>query len=132
MAPERSRGAAFGGSLSALRRGVERRVHGADLGERDPDYIRDNLPWRWLLAPVWFRAEVCGLANIPDRGPALLVANHAGGNVAPDTAQVLPAIDLHERFGRNPDVDEVYEHVISLMQQTLDELAARRRLPVLG
>ena len=290
MAPERSRGVAFGNALSAVRRGVERHVHGADLGERDPDYIRDNLPWLWLLASVWFRAEVRGLENIPDRGPALLVGNHSGGNVAPDTAilamafstyfgaerrfyqlahnlvlaipplaplrrfgtvaatpenaadaleagavllvypggdhevsrpvwernridfdgrrgfvrqaldagvpvvpvvsiggqetalfltrgthlaralrldrtlrlktlpisiaapwglnvgdflghiplpakitiQVLPAIDLHERFGPDPDVDEVYEHVVSLMQQTLDELAARRRLPVLG
>lgn len=284
----------FGGVLSAFGRGVERHVHGADLGERDPDYIRDNLPWLWLLASVWFRAEVRGLENIPDRGAALLVGNHSGGNMAPDTAilamsfstyfgaerpfyqlahnlvlaiptaiplvgslrqfgtvaatpenasdalaagavllvypggdhevsrpvwernvidfdgrrgfvrqaldagvpvvpvvsiggqetalflsrgtrlaralrldrtlrlktlpisiaapwglnvgdflghiplpakitiQLLPAIDLAERFGPDPDVDEVYDHVVSLMQETLDRLAAERRLPVIG
>jgi 1-acyl-sn-glycerol-3-phosphate acyltransferase len=290
MAPRLSPAAALGGSLFALRRGVERHVHSADLGERDPDYIRDNLPWLWLLASVWFRGEVRGLGNIPDRGPALLVGNHSGGNMIPDTGilamafstyfgaerpfyqlahnlvlaipplaplrrfgtvaatpenaanalaagavllvypggdhevsrpvwernvidfdgrrgfvrqaldagvplvpvvsiggqetalflsrgtrlaralrldrtlrlktlpisiaapwglnvgdflghiplpakitvQVLPAIDLSERFGPDPDVDEVYEQVVSLMQQSLDELADERRFPVLG
>lgn len=48
------------------------------------------------------------------------------------TVQVLPAIDLSERFGPDPDVDEVYEQVVSLMQQSLDELADERRFPVLG
>jgi len=279
-----------GGLLPSLGRSVERRVHHADLGERDPDYIRDNLPWLWLLASAWFRADVRGLENIPERGPALLVGNHSGGNMIPDTViltmafstyfgaerpfyqlahnlvlaipalaplrrfgtvaatpenaagaldagavllvypggdhevsrpvwernvidfdgrrgfvrealdagvplvpvvsiggqetalflsrgaglaralrldrtlrlktlpislalpwglnvgdflghlplpakitiQVLPAIDLHERFGPDPDVDEVFEHVVALMQETLDALAAERRLPVLG
>ena len=269
---------------------MQRHVHRADLGERDPDYIRDYLPWLWLLASAWFRADVRGLENIPERGPALLVGNHSGGNMIPDTViltmafstyfgaerpfyqlahnlvlalpalaplrrfgtvaatpenaagaldagaellvypggdhevsrpvwqrnvidfdgrrgfvrqaldagvplvpvvsiggqetalflsrgaglaralrldrtlrlktlpisiaapwglnvgdflghvplpakitiQILPAIDLHERFGPDPDVDEVYEHVVALMQRTLDELAAERRLPVLG
>ena len=38
----------------------------ADLDERDPDYIREQLPWMWLLASAWFRGEVRGLGNIPD------------------------------------------------------------------
>lgn len=276
--------------LAALRRGVERHVHSADLAERDPDYIRDNLPLLWLLASTWFRAEVRGLEHIPNRGPALLVGNHSGGNMIPDTLilamafsthfgaerpfyqlahnlvlaspaaaplrrfgtvaatpenasaalaadavllvypggdhevsrpvwqrniidfdgrrgfvrqaldagvplvpvvsiggqetalfltrgaglaralrldrtlrlktlpisiaapwgvnvgdfmghiplpakitiDVLPAIDLRERFGPDPDVDEVYEHVVATMQHALDDLAAERRLPVLG
>lgn len=64
---------------------VTRRIPAADLDERDPDYIRQNLPWLWLLASVWFRGEVRGLGNIPEDGPVLLVGNHSGGNVTPDT-----------------------------------------------
>jgi 1-acyl-sn-glycerol-3-phosphate acyltransferase len=64
---------------------VERRIPAADLDERDPDYIRENLPSAWLLSSVWFRGEVRGLGNIPESGPVLLVGNHSGGNVTPDT-----------------------------------------------
>jgi 1-acyl-sn-glycerol-3-phosphate acyltransferase len=64
---------------------VLKRIPRADLDERDPDYIREQLPWMWLLATVWFRGEVRGLGNIPDRGPVLLVGNHSGGNMIPDT-----------------------------------------------
>ena len=48
------------------------------------------------------------------------------------TIQVLKPIDLVERFGRDPDVDAVYDHVTAVMQETLYELAAERRLPVVG
>jgi 1-acyl-sn-glycerol-3-phosphate acyltransferase len=48
------------------------------------------------------------------------------------TLEVLPPIDLREEFGPDPDVDEIYEHVTRLMQETLDALAAERRLPVIG
>ncbi|HEY2160148.1 MAG TPA: lysophospholipid acyltransferase family protein [Solirubrobacteraceae bacterium] len=64
---------------------ITRRIPRADLDERDPDYIREQLPWMWLLASVWFRGEVRGLGNIPDSGPVVLVGNHSGGNVTPDT-----------------------------------------------
>jgi 1-acyl-sn-glycerol-3-phosphate acyltransferase len=64
---------------------ARRRIPKADLDERDPDYIRENLPWLWLLASLWFRGEVRGLGNIPDSGPVLLVGNHSGGNMTPDT-----------------------------------------------
>jgi 1-acyl-sn-glycerol-3-phosphate acyltransferase len=61
------------------------RIPRADLDERDPDYIREKLPLMWLLASVWYRGEVRGLGNIPDSGPVLLVGNHSGGNLIPDT-----------------------------------------------
>jgi 1-acyl-sn-glycerol-3-phosphate acyltransferase len=61
------------------------RIPSADLDERDPDYIRERLPRLWLLASLWFRGEVRGLGNIPDSGPVLLVGNHSGGNLLPDT-----------------------------------------------
>ena len=48
------------------------------------------------------------------------------------TVEALPAIDLHEEFGPDPDVDEVYDHLMRLMQDTLDALASERRLPVIG
>ena len=48
------------------------------------------------------------------------------------TIETLPAIDLREQFGPDPDLDEVYDHVVRVMQETLDALAAERRLPVFG
>jgi 1-acyl-sn-glycerol-3-phosphate acyltransferase len=56
-----------------------------DFEDRDPDHIRSWLPFLWLMASLYFRAEVRGLAKIPPKGPALLVGNHSGGNMAPDT-----------------------------------------------
>jgi 1-acyl-sn-glycerol-3-phosphate acyltransferase len=61
------------------------RIPRADLDERDPDYIREQLPGLWMLASFYFRAEVRGLHNIPAEGPVLLVGNHSGGNMTPDT-----------------------------------------------
>jgi 1-acyl-sn-glycerol-3-phosphate acyltransferase len=276
--------------LSGVAELVKSRVPAADLDERDPDYIRESLPRLWLLASLYFRAEVRGLGNVPEEGPVLLVGNHSGGNLTPDTGvftlafstyfgverafyqlahnlvlsmpglsflrkygtvaasrdnarkalqagaavlvypggdyevhrpswegrrvgfggrkgflalaleegvpivpvvsiggqetalflsrgerlakllgldrafrlkvlpisvgipwglnigdmlghlplpakitvEALPAIDLHREFGDDPDLDEVYEHLVRLMQETLDALAAERRFPVIG
>ncbi|HTM83460.1 MAG TPA: lysophospholipid acyltransferase family protein, partial [Mycobacterium sp.] len=46
--------------------------------------------------------------------------------------QVLPAIDLRERFGDQPDWDEAYGYVASIMQVALSGLAAKTVIPVLG
>jgi 1-acyl-sn-glycerol-3-phosphate acyltransferase len=262
----------------------------SDLDDRDADYIRERLPLLWLLSSVWFRAEVRGLGEVPEEGPVLLVGNHSGGTMTPDTIiftlafstyfgverpfyqlahnlvlaspvgpllkrfgtvsasheharealesgaavlvypggdwevhrpswkgnevdfagrkgfirlalnagvpivpvvaaggqetalflsqgggisralrldklfrlkvlpislaapwglnigdflghlplpakitmQVLPAIDLREEFGKDPDIDEVYDHITATMQSALDSLAAERRFPVIG
>jgi 1-acyl-sn-glycerol-3-phosphate acyltransferase len=48
------------------------------------------------------------------------------------TVEVLPPINLREEFGEDPDLDEVYDHVLRVMQDTLDALASERQLPVLG
>jgi hypothetical protein len=48
------------------------------------------------------------------------------------TIKVLEPIDLHREFGEEPDVDAAYDEIVARMQATLDELAAERRLPVLG
>ncbi|HEX6653382.1 MAG TPA: hypothetical protein VF072_11610, partial [Thermoleophilaceae bacterium] len=71
--------------IGAIAQEAQRRVPTADLDERDPDYIRETLPRLWMLASLYFRAEVRGLQNIPEEGPVLLVGNHSGGNLTPDT-----------------------------------------------
>jgi 1-acyl-sn-glycerol-3-phosphate acyltransferase len=48
------------------------------------------------------------------------------------TVETLPPIHLREEFGDDPDPDEVYDHVLRLMQETLSALSAERRLPVIG
>ena len=48
------------------------------------------------------------------------------------TIEALPPIHLRDEFGPDPDVDEIYDHLIRMMQETLDALAAERRLPVIG
>lgn len=73
------------GILDWARQKIAAQVPKADLDQRDPDYIRDQLPGLWLLASLYFRADVRGLDRIPADGPVLLVGNHSGGNVPPDT-----------------------------------------------
>ena len=48
------------------------------------------------------------------------------------TIQVLPPIDLRERFGPAPDEQNVYDAITRDMQHVLDELAEDRDLPVVG
>ncbi|MGZ5359786.1 MAG: lysophospholipid acyltransferase family protein [Solirubrobacterales bacterium] len=81
--------------LDRLARMVTGRVPPADLDERDPDYIRENLPWLWLLASYYFRAEVRGLERIPATGPVLIVGNHSGGNMTPDTTVFMLAFSAY-------------------------------------
>jgi 1-acyl-sn-glycerol-3-phosphate acyltransferase len=57
----------------------------ADLDDRDPDFIREKLPLLWMLSSIWFRGEVRNLGHIPEDRPVLLVGNHSGGNLTPDT-----------------------------------------------
>src|SRR3954471_17109875 len=48
------------------------------------------------------------------------------------TIQVLPPIDLGERFGSKPDLEEVYDGVTDEMQDALDDLSEERSLPLVG
>jgi 1-acyl-sn-glycerol-3-phosphate acyltransferase len=85
-AAERGGGGSLPGRIArAITGAVQARIPVADLDERDPDYIRETLPRLWLAASLYFRGEVRGLGNIPEDGPVLLVGNHSGGNVTPDT-----------------------------------------------
>ena len=64
---------------------VKQNVGIGDLDDRDTDYILETLPLAWLFSTLWHRAEVRGLELVPKEGPVLLVGNHSGGNMAPDT-----------------------------------------------
>jgi 1-acyl-sn-glycerol-3-phosphate acyltransferase len=76
----------LGGRLfRAVTGAVASRIPVADLDERDPDFIRERLPGLWLLSSIYFRGDVRGLGNIPEEGPVLMVGNHSGGNLTPDT-----------------------------------------------
>jgi 1-acyl-sn-glycerol-3-phosphate acyltransferase len=46
--------------------------------------------------------------------------------------EVLPPIDLAERFGPNPQHNEIYDEITSDMQDALSELQDERTLPVVG
>lgn len=81
------------GDVTHLRRALD----GNDVDAWDPDYIRRVLPlWRAVLCN-YFRAEVRGLDNIPERGPALLVGNHSGGTYIADT--FIFATQFYSWFG---------------------------------
>src|SRR5207302_4328874 len=84
-APAASDDGRLGRLVKGLSAQVSSRIPVADLDERDPDFIRESLPRLWLLASLYFRGEVRGLGNIPETGPVLLVGNHSGGNLTPDT-----------------------------------------------
>jgi 1-acyl-sn-glycerol-3-phosphate acyltransferase len=76
---------------------IPRGLRGDDLGERDPDYIRRTLPLLRRLFGIYFRGEVRGLENIPERGPVLLVGNHSGGLMIADT--FVFSLEFYAHFG---------------------------------
>jgi 1-acyl-sn-glycerol-3-phosphate acyltransferase len=82
------------GAVAPLARGVRKRLT-ADLDDRDPDFIRQHLPLAWLLSSIWFRGEVRDMGRIPERGPVLLVGNHSGGTMTPDTVVFTLAFNAY-------------------------------------
>jgi 1-acyl-sn-glycerol-3-phosphate acyltransferase len=82
-------------SGDAVKQAVSGRIPKADLDDRDPDYLREQLPGLWVLASFYFRADVRGLERIPADGPVLIVGNHSGGNVTPDTMVFTLAFAAH-------------------------------------
>jgi len=82
-----------------------------DFG-RDP---RATARWEPLLEVLysrWFRVETRGLDNVPSRGPALLVANHAG-TLPYDSAMIVHAIrrDHPARRDVRPLVEDAVFHL---------------------
>jgi 1-acyl-sn-glycerol-3-phosphate acyltransferase len=48
------------------------------------------------------------------------------------TIQVMPPVDLRERFGPKPDPEDVYDELTDEMQDTLADLSEERTLPLVG
>ena len=44
----------------------------------------------------------------------------------------LEPIDLAERYGHDPDLDEMYDDLVGSMQAALTEMQSKRRFPVIG
>jgi 1-acyl-sn-glycerol-3-phosphate acyltransferase len=113
-------------TLAGLAQGLagmaQRRIPTADLDERDPDYIREQLPLLWLISTLWFRGEVRGLGNIPDEGPVLLVGNHSGGNMIPDT--MVFAVAFSTYFG----VERAFYQLAHKLVLSLPGLSRLRKL----
>jgi 1-acyl-sn-glycerol-3-phosphate acyltransferase len=87
---------------------------------------------RLLRLDSLFRLKVLPIMIAPPWG--LVIGDVAGRIPLPSkiTIEVIDAIDLREEFGDDPDVDEVYDEVITRMQDTLTALQSERRLPVIG
>jgi len=78
---------------------TEREIHG-DPFRRDIDFLRRLLP-RMETLSRYFDAEVRGLENVPRKGPVLLVGNHSGSVLTPDTTAFFAAW-YRERGLRSP------------------------------
>jgi 1-acyl-sn-glycerol-3-phosphate acyltransferase len=103
------------GSLGRYGRRLAKRLQ-ADFDDRDPDYIREQLPLQWLISSLWFRGQVRGLDNVPEEGPVLLVGNHSGGNVTPDTIVFTLAFQTY--FGVERRFHQLAHNLVMAMPQT--------------
>jgi 1-acyl-sn-glycerol-3-phosphate acyltransferase len=95
-------GAASADVVGALSGAPRRLLNGGPpprdaLDLRDPEYIARTLPALRAMSRVYFRAEVSGMENVPERGPVLLVGNHSGGILIVDTFVFAQA--FYEQFG---------------------------------
>jgi len=76
---------------------------------------RATARWEWLfefLYSKWFRVQALGIDNVPSRGRALLVANHAG-SLPYDSAMVMHAVrrDHPARRDVRPLVEDTVFHL---------------------
>ena len=78
------------------------------------------------------RIKVLPVAFAPPFGISLLDLPLRLPIPAKITVEVLPPIDVVDRFGPRPDHEEVYEEVTGEMQGALSELQEQRTMPVVG
>src|SRR4051794_34636586 len=89
-------------------------THAIDaLQARDPAFVARTLPASWAFIRAYFRPDVRGLDRIPAEGPVLLVGNHSGGNMTPDTFVFPLAFSRH--FGtERPFVQLAHDIVMAV------------------
>ncbi len=78
------------------------------------------------------RIKVLPVAFAPPFGLSLLDLPARIPLPAKITVEVLAPIDLGERFGANPEYEDIYDEITGEMQETLSELQDDRTLPVVG
>src|SRR5689334_12644479 len=78
------------------------------------------------------RIKVLPVALAPPFGVSVLDLPTRIPLPAKITIEVLPPIDLTDRFGADPDHEEIYNEITGEMQEALSELQEERSLPVLG
>jgi 1-acyl-sn-glycerol-3-phosphate acyltransferase len=105
---------AIGGQVTALF---------ATRGER----VAEATGWAKLT-----RIKVLPVAIAPPFGVTLLDLPARLPLPAKITVEVRPPIDLTERFGPDPEYEQVYEEITAEMQDVLSELQDERTLPVVG
>lgn len=104
-----------GGMLGKLAGRFAKRLS-ANFDDRDPDYIREQLPNQWLISSIWFRGEVRGLANVPEDEAVLLVGNHSGGNLTPDSIVFTLAFQAY--FGVERRFHQLAHNLVMALPQT--------------
>jgi 1-acyl-sn-glycerol-3-phosphate acyltransferase len=78
------------------------------------------------------RIKVLPVALAPPFGVSVLDLPTRIPLPAKITIDVLPPIDLSQRFGPDPEYDDVYDQITGDMQEVLSELQEERTLPVVG
>jgi 1-acyl-sn-glycerol-3-phosphate acyltransferase len=107
------RGSSFERDLAAGLRFLRRRLGGdyeVDEFGFDPDFAETLLfPLARALYQHWFRVEMTGLEHVPDKGAALIVANHSG-TLPIDAVMLQTGIHDHaDRILRLLGADLVYQ-----------------------
>jgi 1-acyl-sn-glycerol-3-phosphate acyltransferase len=87
---------------------------------------------RWLRLDRTMRLKVLPPVLGPPFGVTVLDLPGRVPIPAKIAIEVLEPIDLRARLGSEPDIDEGYEAVTSVMQESLTRLAEQRTLPVVG
>ncbi|HEY9304831.1 MAG TPA: lysophospholipid acyltransferase family protein, partial [Mycobacterium sp.] len=72
-------------------------VENHEIAKWDPSFTRQLKNVVGSLVKRYYRAEVRGLANIPQAGGALMVSNHSGGIFTPDV--FIFASAFYDTFG---------------------------------
>ena len=86
-------------TLDGTVQGVVARGREGSLDDRDAAYIENNIRWLQYIVDYYFRGEVRHIERIPAKGPVLVVANHSGGMLTPDTWVFM--VNFIRHFGVN-------------------------------
>ncbi len=70
---------------------------GLSLDERDPQIIKQLMPFFGWIYQYYFRVQTDGWQHIPKTGKVLLIGSHNGGLAAPDA--VMMTYDWFRQFG---------------------------------